>query len=173
MSKTNLVVIEVDTPQNSNVLFRPEQKTVRGKFDLHRVKEPNAGKLHSLWPEPIPGQQISLDLISAEGCFVDPLYDEKFQAIRERIEGMGQKLPPQREVFQGADIATWVFYMRELVNSGKAKLIEGEFPKIDETKVQRRFFSTERPDTNDRLVAAIERQNELMGQLLNKLVETK
>lgn len=173
MSKSNLVVIEVDTPQNSNVVFRPLQKPIRGKFDLHRVREPNAGKLHSLWPAPIPGQLLSLDLVTAEGVILDPLYEEKFASIRSKIEELGQKLPPQREVFQGADVATWVFYMRELVNSGKAKLIEGEFPKIDESKVQRRFYSNERPDTSDRLVAAIEKQNDLMAQLLNKLVETK
>jgi hypothetical protein len=171
MAKGNTIIVEIDGNLNQSCYWRPLQKRIRGRFDLHRVKEPNAGKLHSIWPEPIPGQQLSLDLVTAEGAILEPLYEAKFAAIREKIEQQGQKLPAEREIFQGVDVATWVFFLRELVDSGKARLIEGEFPKIDESKVQRRFHSSERPGTEDKLLSAIEQQNALLTQLLSRLTK--
>jgi hypothetical protein len=167
----NTVTIEIDGPLNQSVYFRPLQKRIRGRFDLHRVKEPNAGKLHSLWPEPIPGQYLMLDFVTGEGAIVEPLWEAKFAAIRDKIEQQGQKLPEAREIFQGVDSATWVYWLKGLVDTGTAKLIEGEFPKIDESKVQRRFHSTERPSTEDKLLSAIEQQNILLTELLSKLTK--
>ena len=57
--------------------------------------------------------------------------------------------------------------MRELVESGKAKLIDGTFPKIDEAKVRTRFHSTEHADPIDKLTAALEKQTELLTQLIS------
>ena len=167
MVKSTRVAIEIDGPQNQNVYFRPLLRKVRGGFDLHRCKEPNAGKLHSTWPEPIPGQRLELDLATGKGAIVDPLYEEKFAALREKIENRGQKLGPERENFP-TDVSTWVYWMQELVTGGKAKLVEGDFPKLTDTP-QTRFHSTEHPDPIDRLAAAMEKQNEL----LTKLVESK
>ena len=167
-TKSNTVAIEFDTPQNSNVYFRPLLRAVRGKFDLHRCKEPNAGRLHSVWPEPIPGQRLELDLVTGEGVIVEPLHEEKFAAIREKIEGLGQKLGPARETFENADLATWVYWMQGLVTSGKAKLVEGEFPQV-KGKPKTRFHSTVQPDSNDRLATAIEKQTEVMAKLVSHL----
>jgi hypothetical protein len=171
MTKANTIICEIDGPQNQSVMFRPWGKKIRGRFDIHRLRDAGAGSLMTLFPQPIPGQYISLDLSTAEGIVIEPLHEDKFAAIRERIEKMGQTLPAQREVLQGIDLTTCLWWLRELVNSGKAKLIEGEFPKIDESKVQRRFHSTERPGTEDKLLTAIERQNDLLAELIGRLAK--
>ena len=178
-TKSNTLAVEIDGPQNQNLYFRPLMRAVRGRFDLHRVREPNAGRLHSVWPEPIPGQRLELDLVSGEGAIVEPLHEERYSAIREKIESSGQKIAPEREVFEQRDLVTWVYWMQGLVTSGKAKLVKGEFPKLS-GKPRTRFHSTEHPDPIDKLTAAIERQNELnskqieiMAKLVNQVVNEK
>lgn len=140
-------------------------RAVRGGFDLHRCSEPNAGRLHNQWPEPIPGQRLELNATTGEAAIVEPLYDEKFAALREKIEGMGQKLPPERETFEHVDVDTWTYFMQQLADSGKAKLIAGTFPKLV-GKPKTRFHSTETVDPIDKLTAAMEKQNELLTKLL-------
>lgn len=166
---SNVVEIEIDGPHNQALYFRPLQRRIRGRFDLHRVKEPNAGKLLQAWPEPIPGQHLALNVDTGEGAIIEPLHSPEFAAIREKIERRGQKLGPERETLSGVHVPTWLFYLKGLVETGVAKLVSGKLPeKIDGTP-QTRFHSSEQPDPIDKLTAAIERQCELTAKLLATL----
>ena len=73
--------VEFDGGHNQNFTFPPLGK-IRGRFDLHRIPEPNAGKLNATWPTPIPGQIVEFDPTTGEGHVIEPLWEEKFAAIR-------------------------------------------------------------------------------------------
>ncbi len=142
--------IEIDGPQNQNVYFRPITRTVRGRFDVHRLRDPGVGKLLTEWPEPIPGQLVSVDYASGTGAVIEPLYEAKSAAIREKIELLGMRLPPEREEFQGVHVATWTHFLKALVEGGSATLISGEFAESDDP-VRTRFHSSERADPVDEM----------------------
>jgi hypothetical protein len=169
MAKTDTALaVEFDGKQNQNFYFGP-LGLIRGRFDLHRVAEPNAGKLHARWPEPIPGQRLEYDFATGAGAVVEPLYEEKFAAIRERIEALGQKLPEQRRAF-ALDAATLAHWLKGLIATGDAKLVAGVIPEV-QGKPQTRFHSSEQLDPLDKLTAAIEKQNELQAQLVAAIGE--
>ncbi|MBL9163128.1 MAG: hypothetical protein JNL18_10370 [Planctomycetaceae bacterium] len=169
MAKTeSAVAVEFDTPTNSNVNFAPLQRTVRGRFDLRR--DPNAGQLLNRWPEPIPGQLVQYDFASGEGFIVEPLHEERYAAIRERIEALGMKLTKEREAFV-LDAATFAYWMAGLIESGDAKLLAGTMPTSVEGKPRTRFHSSEEADPIDKLSAAIERQTQQQNKLLAVLIE--
>jgi hypothetical protein len=160
--------VEFDGKQNQNYFFAP-LGTIRGRFDLHRVAEPNAGKLHARWPEPIPGQRVEYDFATGAGAIVEPLHEAQFAAIRERIEALGQKLPEARREFR-LDAATLAFWIRGLIATGDAKLVAGAIPEV-QGKPQTRFHSAEQVDPLDKLTAAIERQNALQEKLVEAIAE--
>ena len=171
MAKTeSAVAVEFDTPRNSNVRFAPLRRTLRGRFDISRDTEPNAGQLRSKWPEPIPGQRVEYDFASGEGFIVEPLHEARFAAIRERIEALGMKLPKEREAFI-LDQATFNHWMAGLIATGDAKLLSGTMPAKVEGKPRTHFHFAEQADPIDRLAAAIERQGEQQNKALTMLAE--
>ncbi|MBA3483919.1 MAG: hypothetical protein H0T51_19105 [Pirellulales bacterium] len=170
MAKTETVIsVEFDGPINQNYRCPALQTTVRGRFDLHRVAEPQAGKLFGKWPEPIPSQVLEYDFSTEAGCIIEPLYEAKFAALREKIEGMGQKLPEQRQVFK-IDAATLAYWLRGLVQTGDAKILAGTIPEVAGTP-RTRFHSAQPVEPLDKLTAAIERQSELQVQLIEAITK--
>lgn len=178
MAKTESVIaIEFDSPNNASFRFTPLQQVIRGRFDLHRVKEPQAGKLLSQWAEPIPSQVLQFNLETGDGAIIEPLWEERFAALREKIEAKGQRLPPARQVFK-LDSATFAYWIRGLVGTGDAKIVSGELPANVPGTPRTRFHSSEQVDPIDRLAAAIERQSagqerilELLTQAIAKLAK--
>lgn len=164
-----MIAVEIDGPKNQAVLFAPIQKRIRGRFDLHRVKEPNAGKLYGQWGQPIPGQVIQYDPETGKGVIVEPLHEEQFSAIRERIEGMGMKLPPKEQPFE-CDADTAVYHLKGLVDGGSATLLDGTIPDAVGTP-RTRFHSAEQVSPVDRLAAALERQADLQEKTLEALLK--
>jgi hypothetical protein len=156
--KDNTIIIEFDGPQNQSILFQPLQRKLRGRFDPRRMA--NAGRLHNEWPQGVPGQRLQLNVSTGEAAIVEPLWDAQHNAIRERIEAKGMKLPPGREEIK-ADVATWIYWLKPLVETGKAKVLSGEFPTKVEGTPRTRFHSEARPDAVEtaveKLASAIER----------------
>lgn len=163
------IKLEFDGARNQNFRFAPLGRTIRGCFDFHRIAEPNAGKLLAIWPNSIPSQRLEYDPESGQGAIVEPLHEDRFRGLREKIEATGQKLPDERQPFS-LDAATFVYWSKGLVQSGDAKLIEGEFPEIKGTP-QTRFHSTQQVDPLDKLTAAIERQNELQAKMIETIAK--
>lgn len=164
------VAIEFDTPRNANIRFAPLQRSIRGRFDISRDTEPNAGQLRTKWPEPIPGQRVEYDFENGEGYIVEPLHEQRYAALRERIEALGMKLPKEREAFV-LDQATFNHWMAGLIATGDAKLLAGTMPAKVEGKPRTRFHSAEQIDPIDKLAAAMERQaagQEKMMELLTQ-----
>jgi hypothetical protein len=164
----NLIEVEFDTALNANVQFPPLQRTLRGRFDVRRMKDP--GRLFSEWPEPIPGQRLSVNFDSGECEVIEPLWNAEFGATRERIESKGLKISPGRESVQ-AQPATLHYWLKELIDTDKVKIVSGELPAKVQGTPQLRFHSQERPDAVDRLAEAIERQTAAIEKLLSKLAK--
>jgi hypothetical protein len=149
------IEIVVDGPKNQDVQFRPLQRALRGTFDVNRVPDPQARLKIAEFPRPIPGVHITLDTDKKTAAIVEPLYEAEHAAIREKIERMGMKLPPQREEFQNIDVPTWLYWMRRAVANGVAKIVEGKFPEIDESQVQKNFITKPLRDPRDNLIGRL------------------
>ena len=166
----NTIEIEVDGKHNEAFHFRPIGRTVRGRFDLSKVSEPLAQMQRGKFPLPIPSQRLGIDIELGEGFIAEPLHEVEHTAIRDVIETRGFKLPAEREAFASVHVPTWIFWIKRAVESGLARVVKGTLPATIEGEPQKSFI-TKRPEvkTDDRLVAAIERQNELMAALLSQL----
>jgi len=162
--------VEIDGSQNQCLCFRPlPGRRIRGRMDLNRVAEPMAKLLTSQWPQPVPGQRIGIDA-EGLGYVAEPLHDPEHATLREKIVKSGQRLAPPVETFEGIDQAGWLFWLRKAVEAGIARVVKGSFPDKLPGKPRMNFIMAEpKPSSDDRLVAAIERQNTLMAQLLERL----
>lgn len=164
------IEIEIDSPRNEAFHFRPLGRNIRGRFDLTRETEPLAMMRRNEYPVPIPSQRLGIDLETSEGFIAEPLHEPEHLAIRDRIESRGLSLPPAREAFAAVHVATWLYWIKRAVESGLARVVKGELPSVIEGEPQKSFITKRaEPKTDDRLVAAIERQNELMAALLSQL----
>lgn len=167
-NETN-VAIEFDSPINANFRIAPLGRTVRGRFDVHRVREPNAGKLYSNWPEPIPSQVVEYDFATGEGAVVEPLHEARYAAIREKIEATGNGVPEKRQPFR-VDPATFSHWIGGLVETGDAKVVVGKMASVEGTP-KTRFHSATPVDPLDKLTAAINRQSELQEKLIEAIAK--
>lgn len=163
------VVCEIDNQHNQSLYFRPIQRSVRGRFDYLRCGEPMAKVVGASEPGPIPSQRIGFDLDRGVGFVEETLHAPEHKAIRERIERRGRTLPPEREDFPDADESTWLFWLGSAVKAGIAKIVSGKLPEKLKGKPKVNFITNERRPENDRLAAAIEKQNTLFEALLAEL----
>lgn len=157
------VVVEIDGPQNESFYFRPLRRRIRGRLDPRRLPEP--GRLLQRFPEGVPGQRLELDYHAATGAIVEPLHLPEFAAVAAEAKKKAS-LPPARLEFKGVNRDDWAHYLAAQVKAGLAKVVEGELPDYDPTKVVPHFVTTPPPNPIDKLVAALERQNDLLVAVL-------
>ena len=161
------LVVEIDGPRNNSWSFPAMSRVIRGKFDLLRVAEPNAVKLRQQYPDPIPGQQLCVDLSSGECAVLEPLQDDAHETLRKKLE-KSYSIAPAREVVSGADVSTWLFWIKKAVKAGIAKVISGSIPdKLPGEPKVRNLFGTERRNPQQDL------QRALLGVLFAGLSESQ
>lgn len=165
----NQVEIEVQGPHNESMYFRPLLKSIRGRLDLMQVGEPMAKVKASEWPGPIPGQRLGVDA-EGIGYHLEPLHQDEYLPFKEKIESRGQKLQDEMETYENIDTNSWLFWIKRAVEDGIAKVVKGKLPEIIEGEIRKNYVVS-RPthSTTERLANAIERQNELMAALVEKL----
>lgn len=141
----NLIEIEPDTATNQELHFTPLGRNIRGRFDYNRVAEPMAAQHTREFPNGIPGQRLTLDLDSGEAAIVEPLHDPAYRDIRQKIEKRGMQLPPERQTFQvdAASQPTWLWWIRNVIESGLAKLTRGTLPEKITGDIRKRFIVNE------------------------------
>lgn len=164
---SNTIEIEIDGQHNEHLRFRPLQRSIRGRFDLNRIREPQARMQSANWPEPIPSQRIGVDLDSRTGFVVETIHQHP--TLKTRIEQHGMKLAPEREEFTNVDLPTWLFWIKRAVESGLAKVVVGELPERIDGEPQMEFIVRRKPDGNDRLAAAIEANTAVLAAVLERL----
>jgi hypothetical protein len=158
--------------RNESLHFRPLGKNIRGRFDLLQETEPLARMKIMEFPQAIPGQRIGVDLETGEGYIAEPLHNAEHAATRERIESRGLRLPPAREVFAKVDVSTWLYWLKQAVESGIARVVEGVMPAKIDGDVKKSFITSRpAPARDERLAVAIERQNVLMEAMLKQMAK--
>ncbi len=171
-AEANILEIEVAGPCNENLLFRPLQRKVRGRFDVQVAMKHDSGAAALLneWPTPIPGQRIGVNVATGEGYISEPLHEPEHAAYREKIERSGMGLEPERQTFT-VDVPTWTYWLKDAVIAGLATVTVGTLPDEIQGKPQKLFYSEEQTNPIDRLAAAMEKQNESFAALLKLLAE--
>jgi len=129
------LVIEVDHPNDNAVYFPPTGTRLRGRFDARRQAQRNANAAHLLqqWTEPVPGQRLSIDTATGEGQILEPLRTDtdEHKAIRQLFEKRGIAVP-EDQTFRNVHQPSWLFCMKDLIDAGFARIVEGKLPaKID------------------------------------------
>jgi len=163
------VEVEVDGPRCEDLIFAPLQRRIRGRLDFLKVGEPMAAVEAQNWPGPIPGQRLGIDR-EGTGYIAEPLHDPRNGTIKERIEAKGMKLEPKTQVFDSVDAPTWLFWIKQAVEAGIAKVVSGKLPDKIDGKVQMNFVTNEPAESPvDKLTAAIERQTATFEKLLERL----
>ena len=161
-----MVILEVDGKRNQSWFCRPIRKRIRGRFEWRRDPEPKALQKSLTEPDAIPGQRLQLNGDSL--TVLEPLHNDEFKVMRERIEKKGLRLPDEATVYE-VDGNEAAFWLQRAVDARLARVIDGKMPRIDATKVDRSSVILEENKREDKLTAAIERQNELFERLLAKL----
>jgi len=165
----NLLTVEIDGPRNEALFFRPLARRIRGRFDFARDSEPMARTKASEWPEGIPGQRLAIDLESGEGAIGEPLQYPEHEPLKQRLESKGFRVPPVLETFPAQDIATWVFWIKQAIDAGLARIVGGKLPaKLPGVPRMNFLFAPAPASANDRLAAAIDKQTALLERLLSK-----
>ena len=164
------VLVEICNEHCRNVYFAPLDRVVRGSFDVQKVARNNANAVSLLnsFPQAIPGQRIRLDMEHAEGSIEEPLHHEQHRATVEQLKKRNLRLCPERETFDSVDVASWLYHMRTAVNSGAAKVLEGEFPVGKIEGARESFVTQPAQDPIDRLTKAIESQTAAFERMLQR-----
>lgn len=155
------VTIEFDH-ENRNSYFAPLDRVLRGRFDFARCNEPMARLEGAKWPA-VPGQRLTLIPTSKAATIHEPLRDEEFAALREQIERKGQTVP-QHETLKDVDVCTFVHFMRQAVESGNARIVDGELPNV-EGNPRLNFIVDERPDNTRQLADVLAKLTAVLDRL--------
>lgn len=158
-----VVEFEYDSPTNGNYGFRPAMREIRGRFDVNRLPEP--GNLRKRFPTGIPGQRLGLD---AQGCYVrEPLHEPQYATIRAEIEKHAAL--DADKTYLEVDAATFNYWVREAMKSGKLRIVEGSLPEKVSGEPKKAFHYTPKPTETAQLTAEFRR----IGDLLEKVLARK
>jgi hypothetical protein len=166
------VEIEIDTPRNGSLWFRPLQRQLRGRFDFNRVAEPMArvAPFEHKVPEVFPGLHVALDTEALAAAVIEPLHGPDHQEVRAKLKARGWGLGNEREEIEvkAEALPTWLYWLKRAVEGGTARLVKGKLPDKVEGKVQRTWVHNEpKPDKRDSLI------NKLVAILYSELPEAK
>ena len=122
------VTIEADTPNNAYLRLGVLDVTLRGRLSCSRGSRQTLAVIADRYNcNAIPGQRLRLDFDSGEITVIEPLHFDEHRALREQLEKRWT-LPHAEEKRQTDKDAAW-FWMRRAVESGSARVVDGEFPK--------------------------------------------
>lgn len=157
VTKSKVVEVEMVTPNNRQVYFKPIGHKLRGRMDFTTARTRKEEDARKAWPEPVPGQRVCLDLGTGERYVREPLYDEDCEQTRAKIIRKGYGLPPKRADYGGENMATWVHHLHKLINAGLARVVEGELPNVEDfdEEPRTRFITSEKKSDEARLTETI------------------
>lgn len=159
--KSSLLEVEVDSSKNHDLFFGPLNRRIRGGYDVKRAAQhdKDAVSLMTLWPEPIPGQRLALNAETKQAHLIEPLHEDRYTAIREKIvDRKVARLEPHETTYANVDVATWLHHIKCAVEAGVAKVISGELPEVIEGNPRKWFRGEERKGESACLAEAIEKQ---------------
>ena len=155
----NVIEISIDNPGNRELYFVPLSRTVRGRVVVERIQHKNRFDVMKNWggiPE-FEGQILGVNIDTGDGYLREPLHDNpRFMA---QLKLHNQKLGEPVTTWPGVNMQEWMFWMRQAVAKGGAKIIAGSFPVITYSP----------PDANRPAGAKEKQRDALLTLLLGKL----
>lgn len=174
----NVVEVEVSASNGRKLFFRPIGRAVRGRVNFADARTPSEFQRAQRWPEPVPGAVLGINLDTGEKYLRDPIHDDEYTSVRQRILRYGFQLPPAREEFDSESLATWVYWLQRAVDSGCARVVQGKLPPVEslEGEPRKSFISNPRRNPNANMVEAfnamakaVENQTKVLEALIKKL----
>lgn len=176
-AQQSLLTVEIDGPHNENIAFDPIHRRVRGRWNWNRCDEPASRQLSAHYGDDIPGQRLAIDPKAGKGYLLEPLRSDEPHATlcREKLTSAlgGLKLDPESTEYTGIHAPTWLFYLKALVDSGRARVVSGEYPADFGGPPIIEGITRATADPLVTLAAAIDRQTALFEKLLTTLVESR
>ena len=142
------IVIAVDKPRNGNVYFYPTNCAIEGTFKPWRT--PGAKfKPPILALGEIPGERVHLDVKGKTGRISHALRDPDNAKTLEKVRRAARtcqppvicgEAPKEDRWFRNLteeQVNTWLYWMRRLVDEGKATILQGQLPGLDELKTRK------------------------------------
>jgi hypothetical protein len=144
--------IEICCPRNENAIFNPLQRKLRGRWDMAKVShrdKSEAMKELALAVPSIPGQYVAVHVEKAQGKVIDPLGLPEFKSTLDKCNeiferyagefgrgGIRRPHPETTQVLDANALKTWLFCMRQLVDSGMATPAPGSdaLPTLDDIR---------------------------------------
>lgn len=135
----NVVVIELDDKKNRAILFPPADEVLRGRREVANDTGRSSHPQYNSLPPVIPGIHIVVDLDEKAVGYFDPLGLPKYKDVLEKVSAFtgvmsrekSKPVPGKR--WRNANqetMNTWLWAMRVMVESGIARLVQGEIPDI-------------------------------------------
>lgn len=161
MAKSQIVEVEACAPMGRQVLYRPIGKAIRGRMDFSEPRNKTQQILRKSYPVPVPGQRICIDFATGEKWIGEPLHLEAYEELRAQILSRGFKLPPKKEEYESESVTTWVYHVQRLIDSGLARVVEGELPRWQdlEGEPRKRFISNETKSESAKLTDVLEKMS--------------
>lgn len=159
--KSELLELEIDSPNDGPVFFGPLGRRLRGRFDAARVvkHDGSASRLLNEFPNPIPGQRLVVNVDTGECVVLEPLHDAEFAAIRQKIEKAKMTLEPERQEYK-QHVPTLLHWCKRLVEDSCARVLRGKLPdKIDGEPKELSPLGPRKPSQIQELTKAFERQS--------------
>lgn len=164
------IEIEVDTPTNDNLHFRPLTRSIRGRFDMMRMGEPLARVKATEWP-PIPSQRLGITP-DGIGYLVEPLHDPQHSGLKTKIERAGMTLEQPLTQFDGIHLPSWLFWMKQACDSGMARVTKGQLPdQIDGTPRHNFIIAEPAASDGDKLATALADQAAAFNRLTDAILQ--
>lgn len=163
------LTIEFDA-DNRNVFFPPLTRSMRGRYDAHAAakRDKDAGAvIGSLPADVIPGLRLSIG-DDGKVAVVEPLHLPEFKAIANRVASRAMSLFPEQETVS-VDLPTALYWAKDAVDNGQAKIVSGKLPDKIEGKPRLSFVVTPQQPATQTLTAAIDRQAAAFDRLADVL----
>jgi hypothetical protein len=134
------IVIEVNTPLNNNLLFKPLSMTLRGRWDNSRATgDWDYESTYRNMPV-VPGIYVCLDLKAKTLRAVDPLSFEENAGLLSQVKAaalkhqgeVGPATEVRRERLTDTEVKTALWEMHQHVEEKHATMVRGEMPRRDE-----------------------------------------
>lgn len=149
------IVIEAgsDTAEvtGRNPMFPPAQIKLRGLIDVDQIKEPLA-RMSRFARHKFPGQRLHFDPASKKAWVEETLYQDGYRPQRDAIARFYSLPERTKDISGDHDVATWLFWMKRLVDSGLARLVSGEFPDPLPPNPKMEFFGQELKSNEERKI---------------------
>lgn len=161
------LTIECDNKNDSNLYIAPLGRRIRGRFDAHRrtSKNPDNATLLGQWPQPVPGQLLSVDTETGKVSIHEPVRDKEHEDIAALFKKRSIKIP-EHETFNGVHVPSMLHLMRNAVNGGLARVTEGTMPERIEGQPLKSFIANNEPDPEEQLREALVKNMEVMQEVV-------